>query len=426
MLLFSFLVVESLTRGVVGEVGNPIDPFIAEKYFKEASDACKADAGKLWGKSLDGRMMFVDRVTREAVSNAPVPNNLFRKVRNMYVGTIPSDMLVSNTSVSWGKSRWSMIMWPLPDVKADRLNLMLHESWHRIQNEINLPDVIVDNAHLDSLVGRLWIQLEIRALTAAHKNNGSKKIEAIRDAISFRAFRQGAIPKSKQSEDRMEMHEGLAEYTGVRLSRATKSERSSIIVKQNLEFESLNSFPASFAYYTGPAYGLLLDDLYPNWQRKLTSKSSLTDLIEKKLSKQRLASNILKRASRYGYSELFKKESAREEKRLALEKKYLQLFVDGPVLKIELLNMNFSYSPSSLFPLQNYGTVYPETTISDQWGRIIVTAGALISPNFSQATVSAKDLNLNSRKANGWTLELNEGWTIALGERTGDFTLRKK
>lgn len=39
-----------------------------------------------------------------------------------------------------------MIVWPLPEDKHDRLALMVHESWHRIQGDIGFPGSEADNA----------------------------------------------------------------------------------------------------------------------------------------------------------------------------------------------------------------------------------------------------------------------------------------
>ena len=58
----------------------------------------------------------------------------------------------------------------------------------------------------------------------------------------------------------MEMHEGLAEYTGVRLSRDSDAAAATRAIK-NIELaKSWPTYTFSFAYVSGPLYGLLLDE----------------------------------------------------------------------------------------------------------------------------------------------------------------------
>src|SRR5438046_7411128 len=95
---------------------------------------------------------------------------------------------------------------------------MAQELWHRVQNEIGFPSSGAANNHLDSRDGRVWLQLEWRALAAALTSRGKQRRRAITDALLFRAYRRTIFPQAASQEREMEMHEGLAEYTGVTLS----------------------------------------------------------------------------------------------------------------------------------------------------------------------------------------------------------------
>src|SRR4029079_12075047 len=93
-----------------------------------------------------------------------------------------------------------------------------HELWHRIQDQLGLPSSGASNDHLDTRDGRYWLQLEWRALAAALATSGPDEKRAITDAALFRTRRHRIFPGGADEERAMEMHEGLAEYTGVRLS----------------------------------------------------------------------------------------------------------------------------------------------------------------------------------------------------------------
>ena len=71
------------------------------------------------------------------------------------------------------------------------------------------------NEHLDTLEGRISMQLEWRALRRAVESGGNDRAEAIADALAFRRERRRLFPGAADNERRDEIREGLASYTGV-------------------------------------------------------------------------------------------------------------------------------------------------------------------------------------------------------------------
>ena len=110
-----------------------------------------------------------------------------------------------------------MVIWPLPSDANVRGVLLMHESWHRIQDRVGFPGSAPKNEHLDTPEGRYWLQLEWRALAAALERDGEGRRRAIEDALVFRARRRQVFPAAAKQERLLEMHEGAAEYTGVKL-----------------------------------------------------------------------------------------------------------------------------------------------------------------------------------------------------------------
>ena len=119
--------------------------------------------------------------------------------------------------VSWGGLRW--FAWPLyllPEKDADvRQQIMLHGLFHRIQAELGLTPSVGFNEHLDTLEGRVWMQLEWRALRRAVESSGNDWAQAIADALAFRLERRRRFPGAADNERRDEISEGLASYTGI-------------------------------------------------------------------------------------------------------------------------------------------------------------------------------------------------------------------
>lgn len=71
----------------------------------------------------------------------------------------------------------------------------------------------------------------------------------------------------------MELHEGLAEYTGVRLPLDPENRIARTVSLLDRRSAERPTFVRSFAHLSGLAYGLLLDELDPDWLRRLTVNS---------------------------------------------------------------------------------------------------------------------------------------------------------
>lgn len=411
--------------------GRALDESTAGLYFAEAKALCARDGGRLWGRSLCGPMLFADPATRAVFASEPDVEGLLKRSGGVYVGTLPPNVNVANTAVEWAGVNWMMVMsTAVPSDRIGRGRLLMHELWHRRQAELGFPASGPANEHLDTREGRVWLQLEWRALAAALSSEGESRRRAIEDALLFRARRRALFPHAASEEREMEMHEGLAEYTGVRLSGSPDPAR--LVIDFNLAEESQReSFVRSFAYASGPAYGLLLDEVARGWTRRLKRTDDLAELLRKRL---RLAEprgeegEASARARAYGGGELSAAEQRREEERRRLVAGYRARLVEGPVLLVPLRNMRMSFDPGNLVPLEELGTVYPNIRVVDEWGVLNVTGGgALLNKSFSGIAVSAP-LSLTRRhvRGDGWTLELEEGWTFAPGARAGDFVLKKK
>src|SRR5687767_12309972 len=182
--------------------------------FKEG---CKR-AEALWPAQLCGPIVLVEPNTRAAVSNQPDPAGKFQRQDGMFVGEWPANMDIANTAMDWGGKRWAVVMLPLSQDPFTRLQLLAHESFHRIQPELGFEMADAMAQHLDELQGRLWLRLELRALARSLRSQGDEARDAALDAVMFRRVRNASFPGSEPVERRLEGHEGLAEYTGMRFA----------------------------------------------------------------------------------------------------------------------------------------------------------------------------------------------------------------
>ncbi len=411
----------------VAQNSLPIDTKLAYQYFQEAQALCSRDNGKLWGVSLCAPMLFVDGRTRAVVANQADKEGVLTKVGNVFVGQLSSQVTIANTATEWAGVKWMMVIFPLPEDKYRRAKLMAHELWHRVQNEIGFPSSGAANNHLDSFEGRMWLQLEWRALAVALMSRGKQHRQAIADALLFRSNRRAIFLQAASEEREMEMHEGLAEYTGVTLSGSPNLNQ--LVVDNLRDAVNKQTFVRSFAYASGPAYGVLLDETKTNWRKHLKKEDDLGSLLQQKLS-IRLSQDVKQaaalRAQKYGDDKLRAFEMERENNRQKLLAEYRAKLVDGAVLEIPIFKMRMQMNPGTLLPLEPIGTVYPDIRVIDAWGILTVTKGALIKADFSKIYVSApSSLEASPVQGDGWTLELNTGWAVTAGERKGDYALKK-
>src|SRR6185437_741685 len=248
---------------------STIDLKLAAQYFQQLKQTSDRDAGKSWGLSLYGPTMFVDPDTGNVVANQDDLEHKLSPQDGVFVGKLPNESNPANHAFDGAGVHWTMVLWPVAQFRQPRERLLLHESFNRLQDKLGLPARDAVNSHLDTLNGRIWIQMEWRALERALRETGPARQASIADALLFRAYRRSLFPDSTTNENALELNEGLAEYTGVKLSSADLQETA---VRANLSLRQARNNPTfarSFAYVSGPAYGALLDLSGKPWRDSL-------------------------------------------------------------------------------------------------------------------------------------------------------------
>jgi hypothetical protein len=407
---------------------SPIDMAQAKAAFAEAEAVSDKEGGHLWGKKLYGALFFVDPETRAVVANEPDPDGVLHAANGVYIGTLPKEIIVSNAPTEWEGKRWTMLMWPtIPTDTIDRRIIFAHELFHRIQPGLGLMAQDSPNLQLDTPEGRLWLQLEWRALAAALVEPGPGQTQAIRDALAFRSHRHALFAGSAQTEASLEIAEGVPEYTGTIAGEPDRdSARWRAIGKLSDPDRSI-TFVRSFAYTSGAPYGLLLDSRLPGWRTKLSAQSDLSALLASTLPPHQTVSAEA-RAPFYGAAAIRIAEAERAQKAEAAKARYRARLVEGPTLLLPGgKKFAFSFNPSTLVSLGDTDTVYPTFHANAEWGTLDVTDGVLVPTDFSRATVAApKDIQGPHLEGPGWTLDLATGWSVVPGARAGSYTVAKE
>jgi hypothetical protein len=409
-----------------------IDTALASGYFLRAKAISDKDGGRLWGIPLYGSTLFVDEITRDVVANRPDYMDALTADGTVFTGILPPEENVANTSTRWLGVTWTMLRWPLPEDHLERDVLFIHESFHRIQGQLGLDGPDASNDHLDTRDGRVWMELEWRALATALSQPKEGRKKALLDALVFRGYRRSLFKDAASHEQALEMHEGLPEYTGVALCANDPKEAKAYAVARLMGAPSMRTYVRSFAYATGPAYGLLLDDASPGWRRGLKAQDDLSDFLAKAVAAippPDPKATAESRAQAYGGKELMAAEDKRAEQKLKELASIRARFADGPVLIVPLTQaFSYSFDPTNQVPLEGLGTVYPYLRVSGGWGILEASGGALMVTKESTLVAvrvpAPKDPAARPLKGEGWTIDLKEGWAVVPGQREGDFELK--
>jgi hypothetical protein len=396
-----------------------VDPQLARRYFDEVTTLCERDAGRLWGVSLCGPMVIFDQATGTRATSQPEPE-----------GPPPRFGGQADGPVSWGGLRWfAFPLWMLPADDADaRQQNMLHGLFHRIQPEMEFMQGMSDgfNEHLDTFEGRVWMQLEWRALRRALESSAGGRDEAIADALAFRRERRLLFPGAADNERRDELREGLASYTGIAAWANSPADARRAAASALPVGEAHWSFIGSFEAASGPAYGVLLDDLMPQWRRQLRSTSDLGDMLAS-ATNGTPTTDLAAAAARYDGESLRAAEEARDRAQQLRVAELRQRFVDGPVLSMPAGGSGTSDTRGSV-GIPGVGTVFfNHFTLSAQWGRLTADGGVLRAADGRTVSVPVSgQLEGSTLQGDGWSVTLNAGWVVRPAARPGSFIVVRR
>lgn len=364
---------------------------------------CRADASQLWGADLCGPLLIVDGATREAwATRRDNDGALSATPSGGWVGTLPEGVPVANTTVDWAGVRWIMVVGPLPEDVTTRRVLVTHEAWHRIQNSIGLPMQDASPAHLESERGRYFLRLELRALSTAMLSSQRARRDAVQDALAFRLARHAAFPEAAAQEASLDRNEGLASYTGVKLGAG---DDANLYAARTLNtFDHHDAYARSYAYASGPAYGLLLDQYEPAWRAALGNWAP-ADMLAGQLRVRPLSSrNLQRRTERYGGPQIAAEERSRAAAHQARIDGILAKYRDGRVLRLPLRQFQFEFDPNAVTPVPGLGQYYEQMVLRDAWGEVRATQGAVITEDFQSVMLAEPRPAASGIEGPGWTV----------------------
>ena len=397
----------------------------AAPCFENLKKVSDADKGKLWGKTLYGPTMFVDVQTRNLVANQQNKENSFEQKGDLFFGQLPEDIIIANTSISYCGEDWTCVIWDGSRDLLTNTHLLIHESLHRIQDEIGLPSCGSSNQHLDETEGELLLKLELGILKDLLQNDSKDLTEGLRDAMTVRKYRQTMFPNG--NENQFECHEGMAEYTAFKLL-PLDNDNEAIRIRKGLVAAAIakgmdgSGFGNSFAYLTGPAYGLLIDEMIPDWRNGIRSGKTIPDVISTEVAIPDTIDNteIERISACYGLTEYLNKERNRLEARDKEDAELRARFSESKWLVIPNDNINFGFNPSErLVAYDTIGVICNTMQLRGSFGTLEVGNGIMRTHNWSNFIIPYSEDHCDAK------ISLNPGYAIEPVDEKS-FTIVKK
>lgn len=395
----------------------------AAPCFENLKKVSDADKGKLWGKTLYGPTMFVDVQTRNLVANQQNKENSFEQKGDLFFGQLPEDIIIANTSISYCGEDWTCVIWDGSRDLLTSTQLLIHESLHRIQDEIGLPSCGSSNQHLDETEGELLLKLELGILKDLLQNDSKDLTEGLCDAMTVRKYRQTMFPNG--NENQFECHEGMAEYTAFKLlplDNDNEAIRKGLVAAAITKGMDGSGFGNSFAYLTGPAYGLLIDEMIPDWRNGIRSGKTIPDVISTEVAIPDTVENaeIERISARYNLTEYLNKERSRLEARDKEDAELRDRFSESKWLVIPNDNINFGFNPSErLVAYDTIGVICNTMQLRGSFGTLEVGNGIMRTHNWSSFIIPYSEDHCDAK------ISLNPGYAIEPVDEKS-FTIVKK
>jgi hypothetical protein len=208
------------------------------------------------------------------------------------------------------------------------------------------------------------------------------------------------------------------------------ADRAAVALAQN---ESQESLVRSFAYTSGPAYGILLDESAADWRRNVKSSSDLSEIVRRSYGISTIdPAHADALVGKYGGARMIASEKQREATRIANAARLKSLFTDSAVLRLPVgENFSYSFDPNRIVALAGMGSVYQGARVTDAWGVLESDDGELLMLRDANGLITGvvaafPVVNGQIVKGKGWTLTLSDDWTTSAGSRPGEILLVKR
>lgn len=378
--------------------------------FAEAQHVCAADGGELWGENLWGSVLLVRDSDKLTFTNESALLPVSQKIDSLYCGILDSDIVVAGSAIRFKGSDVAVVpMFTMSD--SAMVEVFVHELFHRFQNQhYNMSEVMYNNAHVDTKMGRTLVLCELLELSKALSCNILERKPHIERALAFRKWRWALFPDKSTDECRFEFQEGLALYTQYRICF-----QDSLKVAQQLcqEVERLLSSPnlsRQYGYNMGAMYACL-NDIDPTWRQDASPSMNLSEMAGKLYGidiSMLEDTTALKQSD--SYLRVMEGVDNHEFARQQVLDKINQALLSQSVIYLRTDNYQMGFNPACVLGLNEKGNYFTVIELKGDFGTIYSEYGCLIS---NQPILVLPSSNIKKIKNSPeFSIELNKGWRL--------------
>lgn len=413
--LSTALLLQFLTHCLYGQA-LPCEKTMQESLQQVAEILNKPKSQELWNIQLDAPIIIIDHFNNKMAITAIENGNVQAIQEEQWDNKVP---LANSFFEYGGKKHVTVVHAALMNAPCEqRVNLLAHEIFHLHQNTLGIENQVSANPHMDEVEGRALLQIEMKNLQQALDGDW----QSLYDALYIRAYRQSLYPSN--NEDLYELNEGLAEYTGAKLSNANMQEYT----KGRLDYDISRGYTNAFGYATGSAYAVLLDGLYPKWRQDNDLAYGMVHLIRKANPQYAFTVDdayLKKLLNKYDYDKILSAE--KEELNAFGDVDQFEELLQPETPKLYLANnkINFTYNPNDRIIALRDAVLLRNMALTGEWGQIHAKTGIVRPNNWSAFyLLPPKKITENSAEGDDYRIQLNQGWKIV--EEGGIYTIGKE
>jgi hypothetical protein len=217
------------------------------------------------------------------------------------------------------------------------------------------------------------------------------------------------------AENIYEIHEGLAQYTEFRLNYSTLSEKTEALRTYTNIMKILPSVSWNYAYHTGSAYALLLNEFDPNWKNGVDIFSDLAQMLKYAAGITELPAFSDVNLNLYGYAEILAHDNAEMGSDIQIKRDTLAKIMTQPTVQIPMFFGRVS-GASQILEIHGLTEFHGEGAVFEgEFGQLTINEGFLLAFNaIGRIIFTQENLQINSANitGNGWQLTLNEGFSL--------------
>ena len=382
----------------------------ASGLFAEAQRVCAAAEGELWGENLWGPVLLVRDSDKLTFTNEPTLLPVLQKIDSLYCGILDSDIVVAGSAIRFKGSEVAVV--PLFDLSDSAMvEVFVHELFHRFQNRhYNMSEVVYDNAHVDTKMGRTLVLCELFELSKALSSNVLERKPHVERALAFRKWRWALFPDKITDECRFEFQEGLAMYTQYRICFQDSLKVAQQLCQEVERLLSSTNLSRQYGYNMGAMYACL-NDIAPLWRQDAAPSMNLSEIAGKLygIDPSKLEDTMALKQSD-SYLRVIQDIDTLEIERQKVIDKVTELLRTKCVIYLRTNDYQMGFNPACVMGLDELGNYFTVIELKGDFGTIYSEYGCLIlnqpililpSSNIKKLSKKSPEFSIELTKAGG-------------------------